>query len=190
MAEKQTVRNICLCIKGCFCLYVCLTGAVSRVPKEYPKQLDKKEPVINAFKGLTVQQDRAGRIASKLPGGRLAVVIKKSNQIMAEDLIREAGCMLPKSENSYEFLQDFLTLDQPGGFPESSTKNLWGSFLAKGEEESIAENRTQQSLMAAFLGEAEANQKYTAYAKKLKKLDISMRANCFEGSLMLKPSLP
>jgi hypothetical protein len=35
--------------------------------------------------------------------GRLAAAIEKSGRIMAEDLIREAGYMLPQSGNAREF---------------------------------------------------------------------------------------
>jgi rubrerythrin len=39
----------------------------------------------------------------------------------------------------------------------------------KKEDKNMSENKTPENLMAAFAGEAEANRKYTAYAKKAEK---------------------
>ena len=36
--------------------------------------------------------------------GRLAKALEKSNRVMAEDLIREAGYMLPQSRNTHNLL--------------------------------------------------------------------------------------
>ena len=67
-----------------------------QVPKEYPKQQDKTQPVIDALKALMRSKSEQENIVAGLPG-KLAVAIEKSNHIMAEDIIREAGYMLPLS---------------------------------------------------------------------------------------------
>ena len=58
-------------------------------------------------------------IASALPGA-LAAAMETSNRIMAEDLIREAGYMLPQSGNTRKFLQNLLTAQTEDGLPQSS----------------------------------------------------------------------
>ena len=195
MADKYAVRNIRLCTKDCLCLYVCPTGAtdtensiiddakcigcgdcadacpsgaISMVPKEYPKQQNKTQPVIDALKALMRSKSEQENIVVGLPG-KLAVAIEKSNHIMAEDIIREAGYMLPQSENAQEFLQSLLGEKQPEGFPKETVKKLLEAFNKSEEDKNMSENKTLKNLMAAFTGEAEANRKYTAYAKKAEK---------------------
>lgn len=195
MADKYAVRNIRLCTKDCLCLYVCPTGAtdtensiidvakcigcgdcadacpsgaISMVPKEYPKQQNKTQPVIDALKALMRSKSEQENIVAGLPG-KLAVAIEKSNHIMAEDIIREAGYMLPQSENAQEFLQSLLGEKQPEGFPKETVKKLLEAFNKSEKDKNMSENKTLKNLMAAFTGEAEANRKYTAYAKKAEK---------------------
>src|SRR5574344_2485192 len=134
MSKKYAVRNIRLCTKDCFCLYVCPTGAtdtensvididkcigcgdcaqscpsgaISLVPIEYPEQQEKTEMVINALRALMRSKSEQENIAANLPG-KLAAAIEKSNRIMLEDIIREAGYMLPQSNNTKIFLQSLL----------------------------------------------------------------------------------
>lgn len=86
-------------------------------------------------------------MAAGLPG-KLAAAIEKSNRLMAEGII------------------------QPEGFPEEAVKKKnysIHSFNNKEEDKKMSENKTLENLMAAFAGEAQANRKYTAYAKKAEK---------------------
>ena len=131
MADKYAVRNLRLCTKDCLCLYVCPTGAtdtedsiidvnkcigcgvcaeacpssaISMVPKELPPQQPKEENVVEALRGLIQSKAAAETIASQLPDA-LSVAVEKSSRLMAEDLCREAGFMLPQSANTKTFLE-------------------------------------------------------------------------------------
>jgi ferredoxin len=123
MAEKYAVRNLRLCTKDCICLYVCPTGAtntensiidiskcigcgacaqacpsaaISMVPKVMPAQQPKQQSVVQAMRGLIQSKAKAEMMASQLDD-TLSVAVAKSSRLMAEDLNREAGFMLPQS---------------------------------------------------------------------------------------------
>lgn len=191
MYEKYAVRNIRLCTKDCLCLYVCPTGAtdtensiidvskcmgcgdcadacpsgaISMVPFEYPPQQTKTESVVSVMNTLLRSKSEQENIAAGLPG-KLAKAIEKSNRIMAEDIIREAGYMLPQSQNTKDFLISLLE-KSPEGLPKEAVEKLIKSLSNNEEEESMGENKTLNNLMAAFAGESQANRKYLAYAKK------------------------
>ena len=135
MGEKYAVRNLRLCTKDCLCLYVCPTGAtdtensiidpkkcigcgacaascpssaISMVPKELPPQQPKEDKVVEALRGLSQSKAAAEIVASQLPDA-LSAAVEKSSRLMAEDLCREAGFMLPQSGNTRSFLEGIKT---------------------------------------------------------------------------------
>lgn len=207
MAEKYAVRTIRLCTKDCLCLYVCPTGAtdtensvidvakcigcgdcaaacpsgaISMVPKEYPKQQEKTSLVVNALKVLMRSKSEQEKVAAALPG-KLAAAIERSNHIMAEDLIREAGYMLPQSENAVAFLQSLLAKILSEDFPREAAEKLLEEFEHK-EENIMGEDKTLRNLMEAFAGESQANRKYLAYSKKAEKDGKMNAAKLFKAA--------
>jgi len=176
MSDRIAVRNVRKCEKDCLCLYVCPTGAsdtensvidaekcvgcgacadacpagaISMVPKEYPPQQEKKEAVIAALRSLVASKSEQEQLASLLPG-KLAKALEKSNRIMAEDLLREAGYMLPQSGNVRQFLQELLSREGDG-FPAETVKKLLAE-LPFNEPENKKENKKMEKWKCPICG--------------------------------------
>ena len=176
MSDRIAVRNVRKCEKDCLCLYVCPTGAsdtensvidaekcvgcgacadacpagaISMVPKEYPPQQEKKEAVIAALRSLVASKSEQEQLASLLPG-KLAKALEKSNRIMAEDLLREAGYMLPQSGNVRQFLQELLSREGDG-FPAETVKKLLAE-LPFNEPENKKEDRKMEKWKCPICG--------------------------------------
>ena len=162
MSEKYAVRNLRLCTKDCLCLYVCPTGAtdtensiidpekcigcgacaeacpsaaISMVPKELPVQQPKEDKVVEALRGLIGSKAKAESIAAQLPDA-LSAAVAKSSRLMAEDLCREAGFMLPQSGNTKAFLEIIKTVP---GVPIGAVEDLLHTlkFNEKTEEKKM-----------------------------------------------------
>lgn len=154
MGERIAVRNVRLCEKDCLCLYVCPTGAsdtensvidaekcigcgacadacparaISMVPREYPPQQAKTDEVIAALRSLAAGKTEQEAVAAGLPGP-LAEAVRKSNRIMAEDLLREAGYMLPQSGRARGLLEEMRALIGEPGFPAGALELLLGTL--------------------------------------------------------------
>lgn len=214
MAEKYAVRNLRLCTKDCLCLYVCPTGAtdtensiidvekcigcgacadacpsaaISMVPKELPPQQSKEEKVVEALRGLFQSKAKAENLAAQLPDA-LSVAVEKSSRLMAEDLCREAGFMLPQSGNTREFLESIR--DYPG-IPKETVENLLDTIQFNEDNKKMEENKmergknpfagtkTEKNLWEAFAGESQARNKYTYFASVAKKAGYEQIAALF-----------
>lgn len=167
------------CLDGCrICVDACPSHAISLVPEEFPAQQEKTEAVRKSLLSLAESKIKQEKMAAAIemksdnPGLRqLAKAISISNRLMAEDLIRESGYMLPQSQNVQDFLQSLLDTDQPEGFPKEAVERLL-EILKKDknkEDKKMDENKTLDNLMEAFAGESQANRKYLAYSKKAEK---------------------
>ncbi len=103
------------CIGCGACSKACPSGAISMVPYQYPKQQDKDELVIEKLNRLIKSKVEQEQIASYIYSNskddtekQLAKAIIRANRLMAEDLYREAGFMLPQSKNTKNFLEKLL----------------------------------------------------------------------------------
>ena len=207
MNGKIAVRTVRLCEKDCLCLYVCPTGAsdtensvidadkcigcgacaeacpakaISMVPRQYPPQQEKKEAVVAALRQLVASKAEQETLAASLPGP-LAKALALSDRIMAEDLIREAGYMLPQSGNTREFLNSLLSHAGEPGFPTDAVETLLSTLVFTEQEKKspYAGTQTEKNLQEAFAGESQARNKYTYFASVAKKQGYEQTAALF-----------
>ena len=170
MGERYAVRNVRLCEKDCLCLFVCPTGAtdtensvididkcigcgacadacparaISMVPREYPVQQRKEDSVIAALRRLADSKAEQEIMAAGMTGP-LAKAIERSSRIMREDLLREAGYMLPQSGNSNRLLR-MLEKEYAGkpGFPAEDVRFLLDTLKFNEETEDEKENKME-----------------------------------------------
>ena len=124
------------CVEGCrACVDACPSHAISLVPDKFPAPQLKSDAVIEALRQLAERKVEQARLAAELArtaesdaGKLLAGALSVSNRLMAEDLVREAGYMLPQGEPVRNLLQALLATPQPADFPRKAVEELLKSL--------------------------------------------------------------
>ncbi len=117
---------------GCgACVKSCPSGAISLIPYEYPIQQKKNDGMCKVLQktvaSKVVQENIAGQIAESTDDPvlrQLMDAINRSNRLMAEDLVRESGYMLPQSGNVRSLLEEMLASNHGPDFPEDAVREL------------------------------------------------------------------
>ena len=191
-------RDKCI---GCgACANACPSKAISLVPIEMPMPPEKKETVKNVLNGLsaskTSTEQAACQIATQTESDtlyRLMRAVGNSSRVMAEDLLREAGFMLPQSENVRQMLETLVANPPSADFPVETAKKLLNNLrthkLTNSETQELKNSetmankyvgtQTEKNLEAAFAGESMARNKYTYFASKAKKDGFEQIAELF-----------
>ncbi|MBM6907786.1 4Fe-4S binding protein [Collinsella intestinalis] len=119
------------CIGCGECAAACPSGAISLVPLSYPPQQAKSETVLApAFamareKAHTEQLARALAASAEDEGtGRLGAAFARATRLVAEDLLRESGYMLPQSKNTHDLLRALVTAPPSEDFPAAAAERL------------------------------------------------------------------
>ena len=179
---------------GCgMCANACPSKAISMVPVEYPAQHKKKKEDVTAFNKLSKSKVEQEKIAKQIanntdkPGfKKLMTAISKSNRLMAEDIIRESGYMLPQSSNTNKILNEIKNNDKFENIPAQEIEKLLNKIKVNDKKEKENDNmnkyqgtQTEKNLMEAFAGESQARNKYTYFSSLAKKEGYEQMAALF-----------
>ena len=117
---------------GCgLCADACPSKAISMVPLDYPPQQKKTESVTASAMALAHSKAELEKAALRLSQAaegeglrRLARGLAKSSRLVAEDLLREAGYMLPQSGNAHALLRELRDNPPSADFPAGAAGQL------------------------------------------------------------------
>ncbi|MEG1718759.1 MAG: ferritin family protein [Clostridia bacterium] len=103
------------CIGCGVCEKSCPSHAISMVPEQFPVQQPKNDEMKAVMQALAKSKCESENIAKQIEeksntnvSNQLARAILRSNRIMAEDILREGGYMLPQSANTEKLLNEML----------------------------------------------------------------------------------
>ena len=117
---------------GCgVCARACPSGAITMMPAQLPPQQKKDDDVVRLAEDLLREKTRQEKIALQIMEEteddslyRLCRALARSNRLVAEDISREAGYMLPQSGNTRRRLEKWRQ-DPPGeNFPAEAAERL------------------------------------------------------------------
>ena len=197
---ENSIIDVDKCIGCGACANACPSKAISMVPLEMPLQQPKDDAVVAALNGMVtskVKVEQAARqIAEQTSSDtlyRLMQAVSASSRIIAEDLIREAGYMLPQSANAREMLEALVANPPSADFPIEAANRLLSTIKfqnptdnnpTNNNSENMANNKyagtqTEKNLEAAFAGESQARNKYTYFAARAKEEGLEQIAELF-----------
>ena len=118
------------CIGCMACVNACPSSAISMVPDKYPPQQPKTEAVVVAQRALGLSKVQQEQIANAVVASaesavtrQFAEAVARSNRLMAEDILRESGYLLPQSIEVRGMLEAMLKSDAPD-FPKDAVELL------------------------------------------------------------------
>lgn len=119
------------CIMGCrLCVDACPSHAIYLVSDTYPEPQTKPDSLRKALFRLAATKSEAEAVTRVLAvtadtagARRLARAFERSNRLMTEDCLREAGYLLPQSKAVKKLLKAAID-SASGGFPLEAAERL------------------------------------------------------------------
>ena len=128
---ENSIIDVDKCIGCGVCAEACPSKAISMVPVEMPPQQKKNDEVVAVLNALAKSKMKQENITLQVADTtdkdglyRLMTAFAKSNRLVAEDLLREAGFMLPQSANTHNLLKNLIDNPPTEAFPVDVAKRL------------------------------------------------------------------
>ena len=194
---EDSVIDKTKCIGCGACAKACPSGAITMMPYDLPPQQVKEDSVIASAFHLAEAKAKEEKLAKQLAATtesdavrRLATGVQKSARLVAEDVLREAGYMLPQSDNAHVLLETLLENPPTADFPADAARKILALIpnhektQTQKEETTMANKyagtQTEKNLEAAFAGESQARNKYTYFASVAQSEGLEQMAALFE----------
>ena len=188
---ENSIIDVEKCIGCGDCAAACPSKAISMVPLEYPPQQPKTAQTVAALDGMAQSKSDGERAALQIAAGtekdglyRLMRAVAKAERLVAEDLMREAGFMLPQSGNTHDLLQKLIDEPPTAQFPIDAAKKLYGMI----PNNDIGEKKTMKRYKCTVCGKEfdaeEGKQPVCPYcgAKGNKVKPIADKGNPYAGT--------
>ncbi len=181
------------CIGCGACANACPSHAIVMVPETYPKQQEKTPSVINTMRKLADSKTKQEQIAAGLAETaatpvqkQFAEILAKSNRIMAEDILREAGYMLAQSAEALEFLASIKNTKDPA-FPKEAAEELIVLLKHNQTEKENIKVEKWRCTVCGYIHEGSMTDDFTCPvckqpASKFEKIEGAPGANRYEGT--------
>ena len=157
---ENSIIDVNKCIGCGICAEACPSGAISMMPAELPPQAKKADSVVAVLNSLSRSKAKGEKMARDMANSadsdglyRLMTAIAKSERLVAEDILREAGYMLPQSDNSHKLLEKIIH-NAPTGFPVDAAKKLL-KMIPNNEKKGETKMKTYKCLVCGKVFDVE-----------------------------------
>lgn len=128
---ENSIIDVKKCIGCGDCAQACPSGAISMMPVELPPQQPKTEAVRGALQTMAGRKADGESLAREIAAttdmeglSRLMTAVARSQRLITEDIMREAGYMLPQSDRAHQLLQGLLKTPPTAEFPAEAALEL------------------------------------------------------------------